>query len=71
MVRCGSPAFSMEFTVSKTDLVRELSLSQVVVEKKTTLKLSLGLALPVQGGISETGMLSVCRIWKRSLTTIR
>src|ERR1039457_2176685 len=27
----------MEFTVSKTDLVRELSLSQGVVEKKTTI----------------------------------
>ena len=27
----------MEFTVSKTDLVRELSLSQGVVEKKTTM----------------------------------
>jgi len=27
----------MEFTVSKTDLVRELNLSQGVVEKKTTI----------------------------------
>ena len=27
----------MEFTVSKSDLVRELSLSQGVVEKKTTI----------------------------------
>ncbi len=27
----------MEFTVSKVDLVRELSLSQGVVEKKTTI----------------------------------
>ena len=27
----------MEFTVSKADLVRELSLSQGVVEKKTTI----------------------------------
>jgi DNA polymerase-3 subunit beta len=27
----------MEFTVSKTDLVRELNFSQGVVEKKTTI----------------------------------
>src|ERR1700686_1264752 len=35
--RVAQPGETMEFTVSKTDLVRELNLSQGVVEKKTTI----------------------------------
>src|ERR1700694_4518406 len=35
--RVAQPGETMELTVSKTDLVRELNLSQGVVEKKTTI----------------------------------
>ncbi len=39
----------MEFTVSKSDLVRELSLSQGVVEKKTTIPILSNVLLEVEG----------------------
>src|ERR1700722_6515305 len=39
----------MEFTVSKTDLVRELSLSQGVVEKKTTIPILSNVLLEASG----------------------
>src|ERR1700722_12124066 len=39
----------MEFTVSKADLVRELSLSQGVVEKKTTIPILSNLLLEARG----------------------
>ena len=39
----------MEFTVSKTDLVRELSLSQGVVEKKTTIPILSNVLVETQG----------------------
>ena len=39
----------MEFTVSKTDLVRELSLSQGVVEKKTTIPILSNVLLEATG----------------------
>jgi DNA polymerase-3 subunit beta len=40
----------MEFTVSKTDLVRELNLSQGVVEKKTTIPILSNILLEAKGG---------------------
>ena len=40
----------MEFTVSKSDLVRELSLSQGVVEKKTTIPILSNVLLEAAGG---------------------
>src|SRR5229473_6849614 len=40
----------MEFTVSKADLVRELSLSQGVVEKKTTIPILSNILLEAKGG---------------------
>src|SRR5882757_302133 len=39
----------MEFTVSKSDLVRELSLSQGVVEKKTTIPILSNVLLEAAG----------------------
>src|SRR5271154_5372904 len=39
----------MEFTVSKNDLVRELSLSQGVVEKKTTIPILSNVLIEAQG----------------------
>ena len=39
----------MEFTVSKADLVRELSLSQGVVEKKTTIPILSNVLLEATG----------------------
>ena len=39
----------MEFTVSKSDLVRELSLSQGVVEKKTTIPILSNVLLEAVG----------------------
>jgi DNA polymerase-3 subunit beta len=39
----------MEFTVGKSDLVRELSLSQGVVEKKTTIPILSNVLLEAQG----------------------
>ena len=39
----------MEFTVSKSDLVRELSLSQGVVEKKTTIPILSNVLLEADG----------------------
>src|SRR6266705_2283095 len=39
----------MEFTVSKSDLVRELSLSQGVVEKKTTIPILSNVLLEARG----------------------
>src|ERR1700684_4376320 len=39
----------MEFTVSKADLVHELSLSQGVVEKKTTIPILSNVLLEVRG----------------------
>ncbi len=39
----------MEFTVSKSDLVRELSLSQGVVEKKTTIPILSNVLIEAQG----------------------
>ncbi len=39
----------MEFTVSKADLVRELSLSQGVVEKKTTIPILSNVLLEAAG----------------------
>src|ERR1700746_2818915 len=39
----------MEFTVSKSDLVRELSLSQGVVEKKTTIPILSNVLLEASG----------------------
>ena len=39
----------MEFTVSKSDLVRELSLSQGVVEKKTTIPILSNVLLEATG----------------------
>ena len=39
----------MEFTVSKTDLVRELSLSQGVVEKKTTIPILSNVLVEAEG----------------------
>jgi DNA polymerase-3 subunit beta len=40
----------MEFTVSKADLVRELSLSQGVVEKKTTIPILSNVLMEAKGG---------------------
>src|ERR1700751_1579689 len=40
----------MEFTVSKADLVRELSLSQGVVEKKTTIPILSNVLLEAKDG---------------------
>src|SRR5437764_9360511 len=40
----------MEFTVNKADLVRELSLSQGVVEKKTTIPILSNILLEAKGG---------------------
>jgi len=40
----------MEFTVSKADLVRELGLSQGVVEKKTTIPILSNILLEAKGG---------------------
>ena len=40
----------MEFTVSKADLVRELNLSQGVVEKKTTIPILSNILLEAKGG---------------------
>src|SRR5215467_15839709 len=40
----------MEFTVSKADLVRELNLSQGVVEKKTTIPILSNILLVAKGG---------------------
>jgi DNA polymerase III subunit beta len=40
----------MEFTVSKADLVRELNLSQGVVEKKTTIPILSNILLEARGG---------------------
>jgi hypothetical protein len=39
----------MEFTVSKSDLVRELSLSQGVVEKRTTIPILSNVLLEAAG----------------------
>src|SRR6204780_5741484 len=39
----------MEFTVSKTDLVRELNLSQGVVEKKTTIPILSNVLVEADG----------------------
>ena len=39
----------MEFTVSKSDLVRELSLSQGVVERKTTIPILSNVLLEASG----------------------
>src|ERR1041384_3359509 len=39
----------MEFTVSKSDLVRELSLSQGVVEKKTTIPILSNILIEASG----------------------
>src|SRR5271165_802781 len=39
----------MEFTVSKTDLVRELNLSQGVVEKKTTIPILSNVLIEAEG----------------------
>src|SRR5215813_9769225 len=39
----------MEFTVSRTDLVRELNLSQGVVEKKTTIPILSNVLLEAEG----------------------
>ena len=39
----------MEFTVSKSDLVRELGLSQGVVEKKTTIPILSNVLIETQG----------------------
>ena len=49
----------MEFTVSKSDLVRELNLSQGVVEKKTTIPILSNVLLNAQKGkltLSATDM---------------
>src|SRR5213594_3249669 len=40
----------MEFTVGKADLVRELNLSQGVVEKKTTIPILSNILLEAKGG---------------------
>src|SRR5438309_2370540 len=40
---------AMEFTVSKSDLVRELNLSQGVVEKKTTIPILSNVLLEADG----------------------
>src|SRR5437868_7723677 len=40
----------MEFTVSKADLVRELNLSQGVVEKKTTIPILSNILIEAKGG---------------------
>src|SRR6266705_1095540 len=40
----------MEFTVSKADLVRELNLSQGVVEKKTTIPILSNILMEAKGG---------------------
>ena len=42
-------ANTMEFTVSKSDLVRELNLSQGVVEKKTTIPILSNVLLEASG----------------------
>jgi len=45
----------MEFTVGKSDLVRELSLSQGVVEKKTTIPILSNVLLEAEGdGVTLT-----------------
>ncbi len=44
----------MEFTVSKTDLVRELSLSQGVVEKKTTIPILSNVLVEAQAVTEST-----------------
>ena len=43
----------MEFTVSKTDLVRELNLSQGVVEKKTTIPILSNVLLDNHTGLGD------------------
>ena len=40
---------TMEFTVSKSDLVRELNLSQGVVEKKTTIPILSNVLVEAEG----------------------
>ena len=40
----------MEFTVSRADLVRELNLSQGVVEKKTTIPILSNVLVEADGG---------------------
>src|SRR5256885_7604557 len=42
-------ANTMEFTVSKSDLVRELNLSQGVVEKKTTIPILSNVLVEAEG----------------------
>src|SRR3982751_5543145 len=43
------PRAAMEFTVSKSDLVRELNLSQGVVEKKTTIPILSNVLVEAEG----------------------
>ena len=45
----------MEFTVSKTDLVRELNLSQGVVEKKTTIPILSNVLVEAAADRREAG----------------
>src|SRR6202023_642603 len=47
----GHGTHKMEFTVGKADLVRELSLSQGVVEKKTTIPILSNVLLEVRGDV--------------------
>src|SRR3954453_23763192 len=47
--RDGEPSGVMEFTVTKSDLVRELSLSQGVVEKKTTIPILSNVLVEAEG----------------------
>src|ERR1700687_1788002 len=69
----------MEFTVSKTDLVRELNLSQGVVEKKTTIPIlynvlveASGDRINLTGTELELGIRSSCpaRVKKQGAGTI-
>src|SRR5713101_7278387 len=52
----------MEFTVSKSDLVRELSLSQGVVEKKTTIPILSNVLLEAAGTVPARKLLDYMRL---------
>src|SRR5437016_1267888 len=47
--KANRSANTMEFTVSKSDLVRELNLSQGVVEKKTTIPILSNVLIEAEG----------------------
>src|ERR1700676_5090143 len=77
--RVAQPGETMKFTVSKTDLVRELNLSQGVVEKKTTIPIlsnvlveAVGDRINLTATDLELGIRSSCpaRVKKQGAGTI-